>query len=133
MAFVSHPAGAETPTATITLAGESLSAAGMQMYRVITRVFPDAPYMVYVANCESTGLFHWDDSGNLLPNTEGSNARGVFQVMMSVHEETMRQRNLNPRRLDDYMTYVRQLYDEQGVRPWKASRHCWGEHYRRLT
>jgi hypothetical protein len=133
MAFGGHPAGADTPTATITLAGNELSPSGEYIYRVIRRYFPDAPYMVYIANCESTGLIHWAESGELRRNMEGGSARGVLQVLMRVHGPIMRAQNLDPNQLDDYMKYVRKLYDLYGVRPWNASRHCWGEYYRRFS
>jgi hypothetical protein len=133
MAFGGHPAGAETPTATTVVAGVQLSSHGQHMYRRIRRLFPDAPYMVYVANCESTGLVHRSTDGRLRPNLEGGSARGVFQVLMRVHRAEFERRGLNPNRDDDYFQYVRFLYDTYGLKPWAASRSCWEPHYRRLT
>ena len=47
----------------------------------INTVFPDAPIMVAVARCESTFI---PDAAN--PH---STARGIFQIMQSIHGERM--------------------------------------------
>jgi hypothetical protein len=113
-----------------TIASESLTAEAQRNHisRLIAEYFPDDYWtMKAVANCESTGLVHRLSDGSLIPNLEGSTARGVFQVLMSVHAEAMENMGLNPNDDRDYMTYVRHLYDEFGLRPWKASQHCWQE------
>ena len=102
---------------------------GKQIAEKIRELFPDAPYMVYVANCESSGLVH-RENGQLIQNRDGSTAKGVFQVLMRVHEPEMKKMGLNPNRTDQYLAYVRHLYDERGLSPWAASSHCWKKHYR---
>jgi hypothetical protein len=114
--------------------GVRLSPQGQSIAREILRQFPDAPYMLYVANCESTGLIHRDRAGQLRPNSEGkSSAGGVFQVLLKLHGPDMQERGLDPEQFSDYLKFVRVLYDQYGVRPWQASRACWGEHYQRLS
>jgi hypothetical protein len=93
--------------------------------RTIRDVFPDEPRMVAVARCES-GLVH-RENGRLIRNRDGSSAEGVFQVLMRVHLPQMRKMALNPDRLDHYLAYVRYLYDQQGLTPWRSSRPCWGK------
>jgi hypothetical protein len=93
--------------------------------RQIKAVFADAPLMVQVAKCES-GLVH-RENGVLFQNSDGSSARGVFQVLMRVHKTQMHKMGLNPEHIDQYLTYVRHLYDQQGLKPWQASKHCWKE------
>lgn len=89
----------------------------------IRAVFADAPLMVRVAKCES-GLVH-RQNGELIRNRKGSSARGVFQVLMRVHQPQMYKMGLNPERTDHYLAYVRYLYDQYGLKPWQASEHCW--------
>jgi hypothetical protein len=115
------------------VAGTRLSIQGQLIAAEIERRFPDAPYMVYVANCESRGLIHYDHTGRLRPNSEGkSSAGGVFQVLLRRHAKEMDKHDLDPEQLADYLTFVRLLYDRYGLSPWKASQACWGKHYRRL-
>ncbi len=120
-----HAAGAGTQTVTNLLG--SNPAASTKIERVIRAHFPDAPIMVEVARCESE-LRHRTPKGDLLPNQEGGTARGVFQVLMRIHEPEMRRMNLDPNDDEDYLTYVRYLFDTYGLKPWRPSRHCWGEH-----
>lgn len=122
-----HQAAANTLTATITVDGTHLSRDGEIVLQKIKEYFPDAPYMVYVANCESTGLIHLEPDGRLLANKKGSTARGVFQILMRVHEPEMRKQGLDPGNIDDYLTYARQLYDAKKLTPWESTEHCWGD------
>jgi hypothetical protein len=116
------------------VAGTKLSPQGQFIAAEIERTFPDAPYMVYVANCESRGLIHFDHTGRPRPNSEGkSSAGGVFQVLLKLHAEEMDKYKLNPQQLADYLTFVRILYDRYGLNPWKSSQACWDKHYRRLA
>lgn len=109
----------------------NLTEEGRAMAQKINLVFADAPYMIYVANCESSGLVH-RENGQLIKNKAGSSAEGVFQVLMRLHAPQMRKMGLNPNRTDHYLTYVRHLYDEYGLSPWAASAHCWKKHYRQV-
>ncbi len=85
--------------------------------------------MKAIANCESTGLLHRLPDGSLLPNKKGSSARGVFQVLMSVHAEEMQRMELDPNDDDDYTTYVRHIRNTQGLSAWKESSDCWNPKY----
>ncbi len=89
----------------------------------IRAVFADVPLMMHVAKCES-GLVH-RENGELIQARDGSSSRGVFQVLMRIHGPQMQKMGLNPERTDHYLTYVRYLYDKQGLKPWQGSRHCW--------
>lgn len=114
--------------------GIRLTPHGQSVAREIKRHFPDAPFMLYVANCESRGLVHRDHGGRLRPHSGGkSTAAGVFQVLLGLHGPDMRKRGLDPEVLSDYLTYVRELYDRHGLKPWQASRKCWGKHYQQLA
>lgn len=105
--------------------GVRLSAESLDLARQIKAVFADAPIMVRVAMCES-GLVH-RENGELLRNKNGSSARGAFQVMMSYHGPKMKKMGLDPRRTDEYLAYVRFLYDQQKLAPWSESKRCWSK------
>lgn len=81
--------------------------------------------MQVVANCESTGLVHRNPDGTLIANPT-STARGVFQLLMRIHGPEMKRMGLDPNNDDDYMKYVRHLYNSQGLEPWDETRSCWG-------
>ena len=106
------------------IANESQATSGESVKVLIAEHVPDNyRTMTAIARCES-GLVH-RENGKLLPNREGSTARGAFQVLMSVHGPEMERLGLDPNNDDDYMTYVRTLYKQQGLAPWAESKHCW--------
>lgn len=82
---------------------------------IIRSIFgKDADMAIKVARCES-GL-------NTNAKNKVSSARGLFQVMSSVH-------GVKERWLYDPMIntlIAKQLFDASGWNPWNASRHCWG-------
>tara|TARA_B100000745_G_C20144809_1_gene392554 strand:+ start:397 stop:813 length:417 start_codon:yes stop_codon:yes gene_type:complete len=100
----------------------------------IREYFPDetvAEVMIAIAACEASGnprglLIHWQADGSLLPNNQGGQARGMFQVMSRLHAPDMQQRGLDINNIDDYMTFVRYLHDRNsGYNDWYPSRGCW--------
>jgi len=110
--------------ATPTIADESLATEGKSVEKLIAEHFPDNfKTMRAIATCES-GLVH-RENGKLLPNKEGSSARGSFQVLMSLHGPEMKKMGLDPNNDDDYMTYVRHLKENFGLSPWAESKSCW--------
>lgn len=109
-----------------TIASESLAADGKEVEQMIAQFFPEEhKTMVAIASCESTGLVHREADGSLIPNKEGSSARGVFQVLMNLHGPEMKRMGLDPNNDDDYMTYVRYLKETFGLTPWAESKNCW--------
>lgn len=69
---------------------------------------------VKVARCES--------SLNPQAKNKTSSARGLFQIMQSWHgidQKWLFNPHIN-------ILVAKQLYDEQGLAPWEASRWCWG-------
>jgi hypothetical protein len=83
----------------------------------ILEVFPDAPIMVVVAQCES--------SLNPLADRENRNVDvGLFQINQ-VHNARLAQLGLDRWDIDDNLAYARMLYDESGLQPWYMSKHCW--------
>lgn len=84
---------------------------------------PDS-VMLSVARCEST-MRHWDESGNVLRNKQGSSAVGVFQIMASYHEAPARDLGYDITTLEGNIGYAEYLYHTQGLQPWYASENCW--------
>ena len=84
--------------------------------------FPEpglAEAVIELADCESTGLIHWLPDGTLRPNIpkkgrKQTSAGGVMQVLLSLHRKDYRRLGLDMYDIDDYMKYVRHLYDTQG-------------------
>ena len=103
------------------------------MERKIHEYFPNehvARVMIAIASCESTGhasaeIIHWEPNGHLLKNASGGQARGAFQVMSQVHAKEMQSNGLTMGDIDDYMTFVKMLYDQNGFAPWAESQRCW--------
>jgi len=87
--------------------------------------FKDAPEMVAVAECESRFRQYHPETGEPLPNQQGSSAIGVFQIMRSYHKEPARAMGYDIETLEGQLGYAEYLYDTQGLRPWEASRGCW--------
>ncbi len=105
-------------------AKEAQATAGKSVVDLIAEHFPGKfKTMKAIAKCES-GLVH-RVNGRLLPNNEGSPARGAFQVMMNIHGPEMKRLGLDPNDDDDYMTYVQYLVDNFGLSPWAESKGCW--------
>jgi hypothetical protein len=82
--------------------------------KIIEAVFKqDAEVMKKVAFCESTM--------NPKARNKNSTARGLFQVMASVHD-------VNEKYLYNPVIntlIAKQLYDASGLNPWNSSRGCW--------
>jgi len=86
----------------------------------IDKVFPDAPIMHDVMRCESGG-----DIEAYNP-TNNSHDNGLFQISDLYHGKRVRALGLDVGDPADNIRFARILYDEQGLQPWSASKHCWG-------
>lgn len=92
--------------------------------RIVRAYYEDVPILAEVARCESR-FRHYTENG-VLRNEQGSSATGVMQLMASYHEEEAQKRGWSIRDLEGNLAYARWLYDREGLRPWEASRYCWG-------
>jgi len=107
------------------IANESVPAATAEEHLdiLIAEYFPqNFKVMKAIAHCESGGK-HRNPDGTLVANA--GTARGAFQLLMRIHAPEMKRLGLDPNNDDDYMTYVRRLYDAQGLAPWADSKRCW--------
>ena len=87
--------------------------------------YRDIPILVEVARCESH-FRQYDATGVVLKNNQGSSALGVMQIMASYHEQAAKELGWSIRDLEGNLAYARWLYEREGLRPWEASRYCWG-------
>jgi hypothetical protein len=87
----------------------------------IDTVFPDAPIMHDVMRCESGGN---NDAYN---PTNNSHDNGLFQISAKYHGTRMRALGLDVGNPADNIAFARMLYDESGLSPWSASKHCWSK------
>lgn len=85
----------------------------------IDKVFPDAPIMHKVMACESNGNIEAYNP------TNGSHDNGLFQISDLYHGKRVRSLGLDVGNPADNIAYARILYDESGLQPWSASKHCW--------
>ena len=80
--------------------------------------------MVRIASCES-GFRQFAKDGSVLKNPH-STAKGVFQVMYSIHNAAALKMGMDVLTTEGNIAYARVLYDTQGTVPWNASKYCWG-------
>lgn len=86
----------------------------------IRKVFPEQPeLLIRVAQCES----------GLIPHAHNSstNDGGIFQISEPYHGHRLKELGLDPFKVEDNLKYARLLYDESGLQPWSASKHCWSK------
>lgn len=87
--------------------------------------FEDIPQLIEVAYCESR--FRQNDvEGNTFRGVENRKDVGVMQVNEHYHEEDSKALGYDIYDLKGNMAYARYLYEKQGMKPWSASKPCWG-------
>lgn len=96
--------------------------------REVRSYYADVPVLAEIARCESR-FRHYDESGEVLMNEQGSSATGVMQIMASVHEVEAEKYGWNLKDFEGNMAYARKLYEQSGTKPWEASAFCWQNHY----
>ena len=84
----------------------------------IREVFPENPeQMIAIAKCESGLKATAINTKNKNKTTDG----GIFQIN-STHKTDIDK--FDPKQ---NIAFARKLYDERGVKPWSASKHCWSK------
>jgi len=99
-------------------------AQSVQQY--VESYFAAEPAMIAIARCESN-FRQFDKNGEVLKNSEGSSAVGVFQIMSSVHDTTADNLGLDLDTLEGNVAYAQHLYEDKGTAPWAASAGCWSK------
>ena len=94
-----------------------------QIKEKIDEVFPDAPVMREIARCESQFVA---DAENTTLNKDGSTDGGVFQLN-SIHDAELERLGFDKWEPEDNIAFARILYERNGLRDWRGSRHCWNK------
>lgn len=119
--------GASAPA--MTSATPQLMPAAQTVEEYVREYFADIPVMISIAKCESN-FRHVGKDGNVLKNSMGSSAIGVFQIMSSIHAEDAKKLGFDIATIEGNAGYARHLYEKQSTKPWeadKASESCWGK------
>ena len=87
--------------------------------------FADAPVMIAVARCESR-FRQYNADGTVLRGKENSKDLGVFQINEYWNGADAKRRGFDLKTTEGNIGYARVMYKEQGLKPWGASRSCWG-------
>jgi len=104
---------------------EAVAAEVQSTEEVVREYFADIPDLIQVARCEST-FRHYQADGSVLTGQVDSRDTGVMQINTHYHGQRLEQLGLDVFKLEDNLTYARRLYETEGLKPWSASRPCWG-------
>lgn len=113
-----------TPVTATTAPAPMPQAQSVEQY--VDNYFQSEPVMIAIAQCESN-FRQYDKDGNVLQNSAGSSAVGVFQIMSSVHNSTADTLGLDVDTLQGNVAYAQYLYEKQGTTPWDSSKACWSK------
>lgn len=110
----------QAPAVPRTVIEEKISDRGVQ--EQIEHVFGKGHVMLQVAQCESNLTQY--RNGKVLRNANSS-AVGVFQIMKSYHYENALDIGHDIMTTKGNIAFAKVLYDQRGLKPWYASKHCW--------
>lgn len=87
--------------------------------------FEDTPILYHVAKCESRWR-QYDKQGNPLRGNVDRRDVGVMQINEYYHLKQAQKLGFNIYTLEGNVAYAKYLYKNQGLKPWYASKPCWG-------
>jgi hypothetical protein len=93
--------------------------------KITREFFKNTPILAEIARCESE--FRQYGSDGPLRGRVNSKDVGVMQINEKYHSARSRQLGMDIHTLEGNLKYGALLYQEQGSRPWSASRTCWGK------
>lgn len=88
-------------------------------------LFKAAPALYQVAICES-GLRQFDSSGEVLHGIKVPSDTGILQINAQYHEAEAESLGYDIDSLGGNIQFGIWLYNQEGLRPWNASKYCWG-------
>lgn len=91
---------------------------------IVSKYFADKPALIKIAYCESR-YRQYNKDGNILRGVTTPEDVGVMQINEWYHGKRAKELGIDLHTIDGNMKFAELLYDEQGVRPWNASRPCW--------
>jgi SepF-like predicted cell division protein (DUF552 family) len=96
-----------------------------QVKQYVSEYFNDYPVLADIARCESD-FRQFDEHGEILRGKVDSNDVGVMQINEHFHWKISKKLGHDIHTLKGNLEYAKYLYEEQGTKPWKASKPCWG-------
>lgn len=129
--FVTSSVAKAMPTETLTYGDTVISRSidprtPKDVETAVADYFADIPELVSVARCESQ-FRHTLKDGSVLRGIVDPRDIGVMQINTYYHGETAEKLGLDLSNFADNMAYARVLYEKQGLKPWSASKPCWGK------
>ncbi|HEU4677739.1 MAG TPA: hypothetical protein VFS75_03430 [Candidatus Paceibacterota bacterium] len=114
----------ETNDATVVEAAPRKGSLESDVEKAVRSYFKDVPVLIQIARCEST-FRHTLPDGSILRGKVDPADVGVMQINTRYHGAKAKSLGLDLTNLYDNMKFARDLYEEQGTKPWKASSACW--------
>jgi SLT domain-containing protein len=84
------------------------------------------PALYRIAECESEGQHYEADGVTVKYNRAGSSAKGLMQIMYSIHNQKALSLGFDILTPHGNAMYANYLYDTEGFSPWRASAYCHG-------
>jgi hypothetical protein len=94
--------------------------------RFLKDYFSDIPLLAKIGACESHNR-QYDSHGNVLRGEKTPLDRGVMQINLGYHQDTMEKMGLDVNSIDDNVAFARYLYEKFGAKPWASSQACWSK------
>lgn len=106
-----------------TIAADTNDPKIMEAY--LRKEYIDTPILVEIARCESN-FKQFDKNGDVVRGIVNSADIGVMQINEMYHDKTAKILGYDLHTIAGNIAYAKHLYEEQGSKPWSASRKCWG-------
>jgi hypothetical protein len=125
---VSAPVAAEAPAQGSTSTTQEVvhlqEAQSVEEY--VRTYFDDTPILARIAKCE-THFRHYEPDGTVVRGDINEKDLGVMQINEYYHGESAEKMGYDIYTLHGNLEYARNLYEREGVQPWRSSAHCWAE------
>lgn len=95
-----------------------------EMEKYLRQEYADSPILVDIARCESN-FKQFDKDGNVIRGMVDKADIGVMQINERYHAETAVKLGMDIHTIQGNIAYAKHLYEEQGLKPWSASKKCW--------
>lgn len=106
----------------------SLTGTGTQdIEAYLQKEFFDTPVLIEVARCESE-MRQFNKDGSVLRGRAVSDDIGVMQINEFFHGDTAKKMGMDIYTTEGNVAYAKYLYSKYGLKPWSASKPCWGKH-----
>ena len=100
-----------------------ISTTTMEAY--LRQEYADEPILVDIARCESE-FRQFDSNGNVVRGRVDNADVGVMQINQRYHGDMAEKLGMDLLTVKGNVEYAKHLYAEQGLKPWSASKPCWG-------